>query len=73
MRLSLAKAGRRGSAVLVVLILLIVMGALIIANTRVLSHLDRELQQLNREQQRKFKPAPVGAQPSPARPVGSSG
>ena len=50
---------RRGSATLVVLILLVVMEVLIVCNTRVLDSLNVELRLVEQKQQQKFAPAPA--------------
>jgi len=56
-------ARHRGSAVLVVLVLVMIMGTLSIANTRVLSHLRRELQLIDQKQQERLSPPSPGAKP----------
>jgi hypothetical protein len=68
MRFLSAKTGRHASAILVVLILVVVMGSIIVANTQVLDRLDRELRQLDRQQKKKYgAPSPAPATP-PAAP-----
>jgi hypothetical protein len=58
----------RGSAVLIVLILLSIMAVLVAANTILLRELKVELQRLDQKQQRKFQtPAPKA--PAPASPT----
>ena len=57
---------RRGSAVLVVLVLLVVMEVLIVCNSRVLDSLNGELRLLEQKQQQKF--APALAPRNPGRP-----
>ena len=47
----------RGSAMLVVLTLVILVAALAVANSFVLSHLGRELKRIDHQQQKKFQSA----------------
>jgi hypothetical protein len=67
-----ARGRNRGSAVLVVIILTVIMCALIVANTRVLDHLDRELKQIDREQKKRLSPPPQAQTSGPAQ-TGKSG
>ncbi len=53
MNTRLSNARARGSAILVALVLVMAMGALIVANATLLDHLGRELKQLDREQVRR--------------------
>lgn len=59
-------ATRRGSALLVVLVLVGIMEVLVLCNTRVLDNLKQELDFLDQKQTRKFAPAP--APPKPLQP-----
>jgi hypothetical protein len=68
MRIRLGTNGRQGSAVLLVLVLVMIMESLIISNTRELDHLQKELRQLDRRQQQKFSPAPVQKRAGPGKP-----
>ncbi len=61
----------RGSAVLVVLVLLAVMGTLAVSNTRVLSGLKQDLRILEKQQLEKFRPPSSPARPAP--PAGRPG
>jgi type II secretory pathway component PulK len=57
-------SGRRGSALVIILVLLSVMAALILANTTTLRRLRVELQLLEQKQKRAFeKPAVAVPQP----------
>ena len=47
----------RGSAMLVVLTLIILITTLVVANSFVLGQLGRELKRIDREEQKKFTPA----------------
>jgi type II secretory pathway component PulK len=48
-------ARQRGSAVLVVMVLLAVVAAIVVANTRTLHHLKGELRLIDQEQQKKYE------------------
>jgi Na+-transporting NADH:ubiquinone oxidoreductase subunit NqrC len=52
-----SRRGRQGSALMVVLVFLSLIAALVVSNSVMLHHLDRELRLLDRQQQRKFEPA----------------
>jgi hypothetical protein len=60
--------GHQGSAVLIVIILTVIMCALIVANTRVLDHLDRELKQFEREQNKRLSAPGQTQGAGPAQP-----
>lgn len=48
----------RGTAILVVMMLLLVITAITLANVQTLRHLTRELRQIDREQMEKYEPRP---------------
>jgi Tfp pilus assembly protein PilX len=55
----LSRAGQqRGSALLIVLVLLLLVSAFVVGNALALHHLRAELQRLDRQQQKKFDVAP---------------
>ena len=52
----LSCVGQRGSAVLVVLVLLAMVAAIVVANARTLHHLKAELRLIDQEQEKKYEP-----------------
>jgi hypothetical protein len=64
---------RRGSAVLIVLVLVALMEALLLANTRTLDHLGRELRHLEAKQQKRLGQPPAKPAPPARKQVNPGG
>jgi hypothetical protein len=72
MRTNAPNQRRRGSATLVVLALVVLIGAFVIANTRLLDNLDRELRQIEVKQQKRLNGPPKTTKPA-RKPADKSG